>query len=219
MSIKDRMKSITLVCTVHKENGAANASNLYKILDQVQPEIIFLEVTPDDFKNYRTAPGLEPKAVLEYKRNLDVTLIPVDLKIIDKNIHTKFQRLFGVIDANSTVEYQKKYQDIQKRVYESGFFYLNSDQCSKDHAELNSQDFKTVRKVNDPEIMELYEYWNAMISLRESEMINGIYEYSRNNAFQKAVFLVGAAHRDSTITKIEETSGHSLTNIEWQCYL
>jgi hypothetical protein len=213
------MKTVTLVCTVHKENGAANASNLYKILDQVQPEVIFLEVTPDDFKNYYTAPGLEPKAVLAYKRTLNVTLIPVDLKIIDKNIHTKFQRLFGVIDANSTVEYQKKDHDIQKRVYESGFSYLNSDQCSKDHAELNSQDFKTVRKVNDPEITELYEYWNAMISLRESEMINGIYEYSRDNAFQKAVFLVGAAHRDSMITKIEETIGHNLTNIEWQCYL
>jgi pheromone shutdown protein TraB len=217
--MKDRMKNITLVCTVHKENGAANASNLYKILDQLQPEVIFLEVTPDDFKNYNTTPGLEPKAVLEYKRTLDVTLIPVDLKIIDKNIHTKFQRLFEVIDAHSTIEYQKKDKDIQKRVYESGFFYLNSDQCSKDHAELNRQDFKTVRKVNDPEITELYEYWISMISLRESEMINGIYEYSRDNAFQKAVFLVGAAHRDSMITKIEESSNYNPTNIEWQCYL
>ncbi len=209
---------MALLGGVHKEIGAASASNLDQILEQIQPEVIFLEVTPDNFANYYTAPGLEPKAVLEYKRTLDVTLVPVDLQITDKNIYMKFQRLFEVIDANSTIEYQQKDRDIQKCVYESGFSYLNSDQYSKDHAELNNQDLETIRKINNPEITELHEYWNTMIALRKNEMIDGIYEYSRENTFQKAVFLVGAAHRDSIIDKIKESRSHDSTNIEWQCY-
>lgn len=212
------MKSITLVCTVHKENGAASASNLYKILEKIQPEVIFLEVTPDDFDNYYAAPGLEPKAVIQYKRNRHVALVPVDLSIADKNIHMKFQRLFGVIDSNSTTYYQQKDCDIQKCVYKYGFSYLNSDQHSKDHADLNEQDLETIRKIDDPEITKLYEYWNTMILCREDEMMNRVYKYSRDNTFQKAVFLVGAAHRGSIIKKSKEFSNHDPESIEWNYY-
>lgn len=218
MSMNDQLKSITLVCTVHRENGAASASNLYKILEQIEPEVIFLEISPDDFENYYTAPGLEPKAVIQYKRNRQVTLVAVDMFIADRNILMNFQRLFEVIDANSTTAYQQKNSDMQSCVYVSGFSYLNSDQCSKDHAELNSQDLETIRKINDPEITSLYEYWNAMISRRQNEMINGVFGYSRKNTFNKAIFLVGAAHRDSIIKKSEGYKSHDTKSIQWHCY-
>jgi hypothetical protein len=49
---EDGMNSISLVCTVHKEMGLANVSELRAILKRIQPEIIFLEVPPTDFDDY-----------------------------------------------------------------------------------------------------------------------------------------------------------------------
>ncbi len=215
------MKSITLVCTVHKEKGAANVSNLYKILEHIQPEVIFLEVSPDDFDSYYITCNLEklePKAVIQYKANRHIDLVPVDISITDKNIYMKAQRLFGMIDLHSTTHYQQKYEHIQTCVFKSGFSYLNSDQYSKDQAELNEEDFEIIRKIDDPEIIGLYEWWNTTISHRENEMINRIYEYSRDNTFQRTVFLIGAAHRHSIIKKGKELNNNDPGNIEWHYY-
>ena len=50
--MSNQTKTITLVCTVHNENGAANASNLFRLLERICPEVIFLEVPPNDFDSY-----------------------------------------------------------------------------------------------------------------------------------------------------------------------
>lgn len=212
------MKSIILVSTIHKENGAANVSNLHQILDQILPEVIFLEVSPKDFKHYEAASGLEPAAVREYKRHHDVILIPVDLATTDKSVFAKFNDLFQVIDANSPVNFQEKDQDIQRKINEFGFSYLNSNQCTKDMDELNDQELDVVHKINHPKITASYADWNIANSLRENEMINKIYEYCQTNKFQKSVFLVGAAHRGTIISKIKDTGSFDSESVEWQFY-
>ena len=123
-----------------------------------------------------------------------------------------------MIDSHSTTYYQQKDGDIQTCVFKSGFSYLNSNQFSKDHAELNEEDLETIRKIDDPEITELYEWWNTTISHRENEMINRIYEYSLDNTFQRAVFLIGAAHRHSIINRGKELNNNDPGNIEWHYY-
>jgi hypothetical protein len=38
------MYNITLICTVHRENGKCNSEELYNIIEKINPEIIFEEI-------------------------------------------------------------------------------------------------------------------------------------------------------------------------------
>ena len=43
------MYNITLVCTRHEELGACNSHEMHKILETINPEVIFEEIPPSFF--------------------------------------------------------------------------------------------------------------------------------------------------------------------------
>jgi hypothetical protein len=54
------MHKITLVCSIHRENGLCNAEELLKILRTIEPEVVFEEMRPSDFASYLRWEGAEP---------------------------------------------------------------------------------------------------------------------------------------------------------------
>ena len=91
------MCNITLIGTIHSENGQCNSNELYKILENINPEVIFDELPShfsdmyysDSFDMYcannillnRNPPvvPLEVKCNKKYKQNYNVEIIPVDI--------------------------------------------------------------------------------------------------------------------------------------------
>ena len=81
------MKEITLIGTIHKENGAATSFTLCDILKRISPEVIFLEVSNNDFIHFcrkRDRQNLESIAVAHYVSFSKVELVPVDQIIADE---------------------------------------------------------------------------------------------------------------------------------------
>ena len=62
----------------------------------------------------------------------------------------------------------------------------------------------------DPRLVEIYESWKETNDRREKAMMENIQRYSRENTFDKGVFLVGAAHKRAIIDLSREQSG-----IQW----
>src|SRR5688572_17271612 len=75
------MKRVSLVCTVHRETGLANVSELHSLLERIRPEVIFLELPPADFDDYivGTRRTLESTSASRYRAIHPVELVPVDL--------------------------------------------------------------------------------------------------------------------------------------------
>jgi hypothetical protein len=82
------MKRVSLVGTVHQEKGLASASALLAILEQIRPEVLFLEAPSDASGDYLDATGkeLESAAVSRYREISRVDLVPVDLPIPDAEL-------------------------------------------------------------------------------------------------------------------------------------
>ena len=215
------MKNIYLVCTVHEELGLANVINLHAILEKLQPEVIFLEVPADAFENFyieRIKENLESKAVFQYSNNHHVELIPIDLPTPDERFFTNNRYLFERIEGNST-DYRRLMDWYRSYVFDHGFAYLNSDHYSKHLSELNDAILTSIHKIGDPKITKLYELWNKTNQLRDIEMMEKILKYSSDYTFEKAVFLIGAAHRPSIIEKAKEQVFHNTGSIKWDFYL
>jgi pheromone shutdown protein TraB len=70
--------SITLISTVHKEIGQCNSNELYKIIESIKPDVIFLEAFENSYSKYQQMlftqfevyhERLEIKAIKAYSQN------------------------------------------------------------------------------------------------------------------------------------------------------
>lgn len=78
--IKHRPR-ISLIGTVHTENGRANLTELRAILECLQPDVIFAEIPTANLTDYVDGShgNLESTAVALYRKRCPVDVVPVDL--------------------------------------------------------------------------------------------------------------------------------------------
>ena len=209
------MKCISLVCTVHEENGLANIPELCVILERIRPEVIFLESPPDALDQYLnggSSNDLESASVRQYRARNRVELVPVDLPTPESRFFNDWAHLQGqaeTSDSRRLITWHKNY------AHEYGFAYLNSEHCGKMWADIYAEMRPTLGKIHRPELTKIFEAWNRQNDLREDEMLKNIRKYCAEKSFEKGAFLIGAAHRQSIINKSIEYRGEHSNLIQW----
>ena len=203
------MHNIRLVCTFHSESGKCNADELYKIIEHINPDVVFEELTPYLYdiiynKNIldESAPP-EVKCIRKYKQQHNIKNIPVDNEV-DSNFTNEIDFLF------SSFKKYNIYNEIEieqiKLVAQEGFAYLNSENCSKlfEKQRITEKQLLAFEGINKFKLNNIYKTFYEEQDNRENEMLRNIYTYSKENNYNQAVFLIGAAHRSSIIRKIAE---------------
>lgn len=211
------MNTILLVSTTHQEKGLANAENLYSILKHIKPEVIFLELPFDYYDYYFTTYSrktLESDAVNIYRKDNPAEIILVDSKAPDASLRDDIDFLFNKIDSNSDhVEIIER--EIHQLTHQYGFPYLNSKKYNEHLSAQKEEELNTIKGLNDSKLKDRYELWENIHKQREHEMLNNIREYSGKHSYNRAVFLVGAAHSQSIIEKANERDGSNELDIQW----
>lgn len=212
------MYNITLFCTRHGEAGNCNVFELYKIIVQLKLEIIFEEIPPclfDEHYKNMTRDKLESNAIKLYLSDHDIKHIPVDLDVImPQSFWDDNKYMFEQIERKNSefcrlCDYDSQYA----RQY--GFNYLNSVYCNNINKDKYKEMEATLKLLNNKNLFEAYELWNSINEKRENEMINNIYNYCKENIFDRGIFFIGAAHRESIITKIKKYNEIKELKIKW----
>jgi len=78
------MKNITLISSVHNEIGKCNSDELYKIIEQIKPEAIFIELPESLIDNFFKTEfdkhePLEVKCLKKYSSQNVLKIVPVDI--------------------------------------------------------------------------------------------------------------------------------------------
>ncbi len=215
------MKDITIVFTKHKEAGAFRSSVLIGILDSLEPDIIFLEASHDDYQSQfitKSYESLESKALTSFKEKHNIDLIPTgesyNTEFLTKTMN-EYQQFSRAIDIHSTEFFRAKYTEMESKENIEGFAYVNSEQFGENQKELNLEEKTIIERIENPELMKLYEQWNALQREREERMLGEINRYSLGAPFKKATFLIGAAHRNSIVNQVQKLGEES---IKWSYY-
>lgn len=230
------MHNITLIGTAHTENGLCNHEALYKILEEINPNVIFDELpnnaasmfygecfdvfSPNNILLDQHPPALplEVKSIRKYRQNYNVEIIPVDT-IVGQNPHNKeFSFMFHTFF--NCEDYEKLYNEKEVLIAQKGFPYLNSDNF------LDLLKRKMIMELNIIEsnlqkdrLLEIYRlFQEEQVDRREKEMLRNIYNYSKENHYSVSVFLIGAEHTRSIMSKISEYEKVSKTNLSWNQY-
>jgi len=211
------MPSITLISTIHTQEGLCNASALHEILERARPEVIFMEIPPfcfDQFFKDKARSNLETDAVNRYCEGHRADPVPVDVMEASSDLIAENQRLCRELRARSR-EYSHLMSANSQYIAQHGFAYLNSKYCVELWLKVNEEINAALEKIGNTELIRGYKTWTDVHEHREQEMMNNIRSYSDAHAFNTGVFLLGAAHRRSIMQKATNQSGGSSSSIEW----
>jgi pheromone shutdown protein TraB len=215
------MHNITLVSTLHSELGKCNADELYKIIENINPDVVFEELTPYLYdmvynKNIvdETAP-LEIKCIRNYKQQHNIKNIPVDIEV-KSTFSNEIKVVFALFEKYDT--YSEIVSEIKRKIESDRFDFLNSDEYSDLVEKQRSIERKILEEINNRQLNRIYKTFNADLHLCENFMLNTIYAYSKENNYDQAVFLIGAAHRSSIIQKVAESQLTEDLKLNWTFY-
>jgi hypothetical protein len=217
------MQKVIIISTEHVESGKCNSYELLKILESIKPEVIFEEEPNDDqYHNYysdqNSFKSLEIQTIIKYKQNHNVVNIPIDKPI------NEFASLY-LLDCFTKIF--KRFHDHNNLVGEhcylrdnNGFIYLNSKECS----ELNEKKILIENQIlskSGPakdELVTLYNQFHREVDARETKMIENIWEFSKSKKYEKAVFFLGCAHRESLRKKLLKHEILNNSQMTWAFY-
>lgn len=229
------MYNITLLGTMHTESGKCNSDELYKIIEELEPEIIFDELPSNEFDKYygdsfeinyanfillNKRPLKVPyeiNCIKKYKQYYNVEVCPVDIDVRQRlsKCQEAIYFLFSIFFQNE--DYHKLDVEKDALIAKEGFLYLNSDRFL-DFLEKKEVMEKHIMRyeINMNELLETYKVFHDEINdKREEAMLDNIYSYSREKQYNKALFIVGAEHRKSLLQKITRREKISDVKLNW----
>lgn len=215
------MYNITLISTEHRESGKCNSDELYKIIETLNPDVIFEEETNDEkFQEYynkeNSFNSLEVQSIKKFIQNHNIKHIPVDIKTN-----------FNYREWDYMFETFKKYNVYKQTIKEhcelrdkDGFSYLNSEKCMElfDKMKTTERQLIEFSGINRDELLRIYNSFHKEHDNREDAMLLNIYNYSKQNQYNQAVFLLGYAHRKSIIEKIRKYEPTENFKLNWTFY-
>jgi len=219
------MHNITLICTRHSEIGECNINTLYKIIERLEPDLIFEEIPPSYFDKYyitKTRRNLETDTINRYLETHIVKHIPVDSDDVPpeslfqdhKNLLEQIECLAdrNGFDYRTLTDINKMYIKIH------GFTYLNSPQCININQEIYNAIEQGLQKINATKLFQTFDLWKDINEKRDNEMLQNIYDYSKEHNYDNAIFTVGSAHKKSISMKIEKIEKENKIKLNWIFY-
>lgn len=208
------MHNITFISTIHQESGKCNAEELYKIIERLSPEVIFLEAfyeTYSESEEYSFSTWgqyhekLEIAAIQKYSSNTSVEYVTV----CENSLSDALKRKNKILRGNR--ELQRMVENLKYLAAENGFTFLNSLESINLLEEVRVLENRVLGRSEA-------EKWEAAIDAYENPMIQNIYSYCNNNHFSSAIFMCGAAHRKSIIEKMKEFNDQEEKSLNWEIF-
>ena len=204
-------QEIVLISTVHHEIGKCNSEELYKIIESINPDVIFLEEFENNYTKYDQMKfsefgiynkRLELKTLQKYSQNHFYEYVPV----LDIGLSNEFEEKIKIVSEN--MDYKILIDNYRKLESDGGFEFLNSNKSIVLQEEMRQLE----NHIIDNEIF--HQKVNESINEYENSMLRNIHIFYNVKSFTKAIFMCGAAHRKSISEKIKKSE----INLNWSLY-
>ena len=200
---------ITLISTGHYETGLCSSQELLKLIESINPDVIFEEVPQNKFDliyNGLLSDSLETLAVKAYLKNSQIPHFPVDLeleKLKEEMIRRSALGIFSYFERLHE-RYRAISGEHERLSAELGFPYLSSNKCSEILNEKRQLEHKIVKEANDFQLTQDYDAWQVFLDSRRNTMVEGVLLHYKQLKFRNGLILVGAEHRSSLKEKLTQ---------------
>jgi len=212
------MHNIIVISSFHYHLGNCNPDELYRIIEAIQPEIIFEELCLDTFSMVYaddSVPNtIEAIAIKKYLRKYPVKHFPVDTYPVNES------GIFNGADEieKRSSEYIKLWNEILSMISKYGYDFLNSNDCIELMDKTKKIEENVLSEINDVNLSREYESERILNKNREYEMLKNIYNFSKQFKYNKATLICGAEHRKALKIKIQEHETKEKLKLNWTFY-
>jgi hypothetical protein len=212
------MHNITIISTFHKNIGNCNPDELYKIIKELQPEVIFEELDIDTFSLVYAESYIpntvEATTVKNYLKQYSIIHYPVDTyPVSDTSL---------LSDAQIIWDYSNEYRELWNNkifmIKENGYAFINSKDCIEILDKIRITEESVLSEMNNEKLLNELKTERDLHDKRENEMLKNIYNYSKQNAYNRAIFLCGVEHRKPLKEKIREYEMKEELKLNWTFY-
>ena len=215
------MSRVLVVCTIHNTQRAS-AAELHWLLCHLRPDVLFVEHPATDISSFRdgSCRTVESAAVMRYLGSHEAELVPVDtdphtFELPAIELKARFDEMLRRI-AEASPRFTLLDWTHSRETEVGGLAYLNSEPGWVREAELSRAMRSTVETLGEDGLTEHYEIWARINDRRERTMLAVVEDYAREKPFKKAVLLVGAAHRQPLIDKLQQRPSDDHSPVEWE---
>lgn len=214
------MPTVIIIGTAHYVDGACTSEELNKIIQEINPEVIFCEASPEKLPQYlmRTDVNTPEMNVIKGLINeKHIEIVPVDVN--EDPFDKRLEAMFKLINREMP-EYLAASRILSSETFLKGFPFLNSEDSDKIFRDKNSMEkyFINLNKAKYKGLLNFYAQWLKWNDVRETQWINLIQNYFKVNKPKKAVFLVGAGHRYRLIDKIKNIHYNNEHISDWNFF-
>ncbi len=218
------MHKISMIFTSHQENGNCNSVELHRIIENIRPEIIFEELSLSNYdKVYkeRTLTTLESNAITKYLHNHSIDHIPVDTYSLPNNYYQNVEYMLNRILKGIMIESRDLRNIIEDQsllIFQNGFNFLNSNHNNILFEKINALKVRILKKINNEKLFQIASLEREVIEKRENEIIDNIYNFSKEHVYNQALLFMGSGHRKSMIGRIEKRRKKEKLEIHWTLF-
>jgi hypothetical protein len=216
------MYDITIVCTHHSEIGNCNSDDLYKIIESINPDVIFEELPQDLFDKVYAVDQFdnqlppEIKTVKKYLLTHKIDHIPVDTGVNENSCNSETQHMFALFQRFAIY---KNLQDQQKKlIIKNGYDFLNSKRCEELHMQQIIIERSLLPSLMKSQLYQAHESFYEELDSREHEIVKNIYNYSKQKQYNQGLLLIGSGHRKTIFEKIEIYKTQEDIKLNWLLY-
>lgn len=212
---------VTLIFTQHKANGACSSDALLQLIEAVNPEVIFEELS---FENYRLAyeelslNNLESVAIRKYLAKKAVKHIPVDTYEPPLAYHNELDSMYEKFLFGAG-EYSFRLKAVldQKESWINyhGFQFLNSPQNELLFDQIEVLKEKALKNINNDKLFLIAQTEKEVQEKREDAILDNSYRYCKENIFSQGLMFIGSGHQKSIKKKIQERIAAEEFKINW----
>jgi hypothetical protein len=216
------MYDITLVFTHHSELGKCNSDELYKIIESINPDVIFEELPEDLFNKFYPENQLpyeppEVKSVRRYLSTHNIDHIPVDIDVSESPSTREIEYMFSSFKKYDV--YKNSEDEQKKSIIENGYAFLNSKRCEELHRQQIITEQSLLQFMMPKN--QLFRIWKSFYEeqdVREHEIIKNVYNYSKQKPYSQGLLLIGSGHRKTIFEKIEIYKTQEDLKLNWVLY-
>jgi hypothetical protein len=214
------MCTVIVLGTAHSEDGVCTSEELYKIIEEISPDVVFCEASPEKLPRMLKRTDVQTPEMNVIKKLINekpIEIVPIDVN--EDPFDHRLEAMFSLIKREME-EYSGANRMLSNELYLKGFPFLNSLESDKIFRDKNSMEryFIDVNKVKYKGLSNFYSDWLKWNDKRENQWINLIHNYFKINKPKKAVFLVGAGHRFRLIDKIKDIEVSNKLLLDWDFF-
>ena len=216
------MYTITLISTRHQSLGKCNSEELYQIIERINPEVLFEEIPPTYFDKYyveKSHSNLETDTISRYIQHHEINHIPVDSdNIPEEEFFKDYEHMIQRIENLASVigfDYRNLVDNNRSYIDRYGFEYLNSNHSININKQINNVIENGLQKLDNDKLFQTFKLWNEVNEMRENHMLQNIYTYRKKHKYERAIFMIGAAHRNAIIEKVANFDRIENIKLNW----